>query len=620
MVVSVVENGKVRTRKTVAPKIDAQFDLVVVGLGSAGAEALVYAAEAGIKTLGVEVRHAMGGNWTLGAINSNPAWPKNVPGLIATFERRAAAANAEIAYETRIAAVYREGGSIHALRLASNGRFRTVAAKMFIDASGNAALAQPAGAKVRFGRAIDGAQFTVSRVYYMEKPKGGMGPVYSGMCRGPNGSEESYSSLVADLSAGRLGLRKWKGGPRRVLMASPTIGAREEAGVVTDRVLSFRECLFGPRSQEPVFNSYVPYDIHRIGDRAFESDESVNWEVLCRMAPFAYPVSVPYSSLLAKGIENLLVPSRHVGVDRDVLAGLRMVEEMRMSGKAAAVAAVISLRDGIELRSVSYAKMRPLLEKEGLLKPLRHPYVAFYSKHEIAPMNDGEIAEALRRDIGNAVSWVYAHKPDAEDRSSYAYYCCWDVAERGSKERRKSLSDLLAREMVGGERRYAANFAVALGIMGDRRAAETLGEVMRNPGGELDPPVDFAYPNRLKALCLAGRIDIPGAEDVLLGVLADAGKSYVETLKRAKACDYSRYPGWVYPFSGSETGYREAAVSLAAVSLVKILSRRENRNVRRLFDEWTAGTDLPVPRIKEIRAFARGLADALRKGRLVQEG
>ena len=57
--------------------------------------------------------------------------------------------------------------------------------------------------------------------------------------------------------------------------------------------------------------------------------------------------------------------------------------------------------------------------------------------------------------------------------------------------------------------------AVALGIMGDRRAAETLGQVMRNPGGELDPP---------------------------------------------------------------------------------------------------------VPRIKEIRAFARGLADAVRKGRLVQEG
>ena len=444
MVVSVVESGKVRKRRVLAPKIDAVYDLIVVGLGSAGAESLVLAAEAGLKTLGVEPRHAMGGNWTLGAINSNPVWPRNVPGHMAMFERRAAAARAEIEYETRRASVYCDDGRIHAIRIVRNGIFKTVSAKVFIDASGNAALALPAGAQVRFGRAVDGAQFTVSRVYYMEKAKGGMGPIYSGMCRGPNGSEESYSSLVTDISAGRLALRKWKGGPRRVLMASPTIGAREEAGVRTDRELTFHECLFGPRASEPMFNSWVPYDIHRIGDRAFETDESVNWEVLCRMSPFGYPVSIPYASLLARDLKNLLVPSRHIGVDRDVLAGLRMVEEMRMSGKAAAIAAVLSVRDGVPLRSVPYGKMRPLLEKEGLLKPLRHTYVAFYSKHEIAPFSDVEIADALRRDIGNAVSWVYSHKPDAEDRSSYAYYCCWDVAVRGAPKRVASESARIA--------------------------------------------------------------------------------------------------------------------------------------------------------------------------------
>jgi hypothetical protein len=43
-------------------------------------------------------------------------------------------------------------------------------------------------------------------------------------------------------------------------------------------------------------------------------------------------------------------------------------------------------------------------------------------------------------------------------------------------------------------------------------------------------------------------------------------------------------------------------------------------NAKFVIDEWTAGTDLPGPRTKEIRAFARGLADALRKGRLAQEG
>ena len=171
----------------------------------------------------------------------------------------------------------------------------------------------------------------------------------------------------------------------------------------------------------------------------------------------------------------------------------------------------------------------------------------------------------------------------------------------------KKLADMLYGEMTGGNRRYAANFAVALGIMGDRRAAGVLAEVMRNPGGEFDPLVDFAYPNRLKALCLAGRIDIPGAAEILLKVLDDAGKSYTETLTKAKACDYSRYPGWVYPFSGALNAYREAAVSLSAVSLSKMLSRKPDDRVRRRLEEWIARKDSPIPRMKEIRTFINGL-------------
>ena len=59
------------------------------------------------------------------------------------------------------------------------------------------------------------------------------------------------SAFATELAAGRLGFRN----KRRVLMACPYIGAREEAGVETDVVLSFRECLFGPRCEKPVFTA-----------------------------------------------------------------------------------------------------------------------------------------------------------------------------------------------------------------------------------------------------------------------------------------------------------------------------------------------------------------------------
>ena len=600
--VKMIANKPVARTVANMPAPAGQYDLIIVGLGSAGAEALIAAAESGLKVLGVDVRAAMGGNSTLGAINSASKWPMNVAGRLATLERSARKHGAELAYETSVAAAYRDGQRIVGLRILRNGIFREVAAKMFIDATGNAALASLAGANVRFGRVLDGAQFTVSRTYYMEKANGGMGPVYSGVCQSPNVPVTAYSALATELAAGRLKFRNKN--QNRVLMACPYLGAREEAGVETDVTLSFRECLFGPRSEEPVFTAWVPYDIHRISDRAFETDESVNWEILCRMSPFAYPVSVPYASLIAKGVDNLLVPSRHTGVDRDVLAGLRMVAEMQMSGKAAAAAVAVAVKSGVSVREVPYGELRKRLDKYGLVRPLRHPFVSFYSHNEIAPFTDDQIIQMLRRDIGNAVSWVFHRNPDEEDRSSYAYYSCWDVAERGSKERNNELRRRLT-EAMRAEKRHSANYAVALGIMGDRQASEVLLEIVRNPGGERDPIIDFAYPNRLKAICLLGRIGPAEAVKPLADIIADGGEKYTATLLKAKACDYSKYPGWVYPFDGRAAGYRFAAVSLSVVALYLLLKRHPDPDIVVRIREWAHDVKTAFPDEGRIKAIAQ---------------
>ena len=595
--------GKPVTRTVAAmPTPAGHYDLIVVGLGSAGAEALIVAAEAGLKVLGVDVRAAMGGNWTLGAINGAPKWPGNVPGRLASLERAAHKHGAELAYETSVAAAYRDGQRIVGLKILRNGIFRDVTANMFIDATGNATLALLAGANVRFGRVVDGAQFTVSRTYYVEHADGRMGPVYSGKCRSPNVPVAEQSAFATELAAGRLGFRN----KRRVLMACPYIGAREEAGVETDVVLSFRECLFGPRCEKPVFTAWVPYDIHRISDRAFETEPSVNWEILCRMSPFAYPVSVPYEALIAKGVENLLVPSRHMGIDRDVLAGLRMVAEMQMSGKAAAAAVVVALKSGISVREVPYDELRKHLDRYNLARPLRQPHVGFYSKNEIAPFTDDQIIQALKRDIGNAVSWVFHRTPDDEDRSSYAYYSCWDVAERGSQERNSALRNKLVQAMRA-EKRYSANYATALGIMGDPQAVEILLEIVRNPGGERDPLVDYAYPNRLKAICLLGRIGPAEAVQPLMDIVADGGEKYTATLLKAKACDYSKYPGWVYPFDGRAAGYRFAAVSLAVVALDLLLKRYPDPGTAVRIREWAHDGKTAFPDEAQIKAIAQRL-------------
>ena len=53
----------------VEPVFDESYDLVVVGLGTAGAISLITAGREGLKVLGVEQLYGMGGTATLGAIS-----------------------------------------------------------------------------------------------------------------------------------------------------------------------------------------------------------------------------------------------------------------------------------------------------------------------------------------------------------------------------------------------------------------------------------------------------------------------------------------------------------------------------------------------------------------------
>ena len=67
MILREVIDNKVRT-SVVDPLFEESYDLVVVGLGTAGAFSLITAGREGLNVLGVEQLNGMGGTGTLGAI------------------------------------------------------------------------------------------------------------------------------------------------------------------------------------------------------------------------------------------------------------------------------------------------------------------------------------------------------------------------------------------------------------------------------------------------------------------------------------------------------------------------------------------------------------------------
>ena len=166
-------------------------------------------------------------------------------------------------------------------------------------------------------------------------------------------SMKDYASTVSMLSRERhkhwLGARK----KERLLKPAMLVGAREEARVVTEEVLTLQEILERKPFMNPIFYAWGPEDLPVFqGDHAFESEPIQNWKVLCGLPFFGYPAVLTYGTIVAKGIDGLLVPSKHFGVAHDLGGGIRMQDDMRKTGIAAACAALVAIRLNCALKDV----------------------------------------------------------------------------------------------------------------------------------------------------------------------------------------------------------------------------------------------------------------------------
>ncbi|MGN0847326.1 MAG: FAD-dependent oxidoreductase [Kiritimatiellia bacterium] len=558
------------------PYYKAHVDVVVVGLGTAGAEAFAQAVALGLRVYGIEWSTGMGGQGTLGCV----CFGGGLVPRLGRYER--AAEKGQVAYEAVVVGVWREGARLVGVRYLRNGEMTDVAAKVVIDASGNATVPRLCGLPVRRGRPFDGVMAPCARAETWLDAAGAAHPIYRNYPDGLAGSAREFSATVTKLDAARHGY--WKGQARRerMLRASLLVNAREEARAVTEEILTLRDALGGRAVPDPIFHAWEPEDLPVFfGDHAFESEEIQNWKVLCGLPMFGYPSTISYGTIVAKGVENLFVPSKHFGVAHDLGGGLRMQGEMCKTGIAAACAAAVMLERGCAAREVPYAALRPHLERAGTLAPPRKTFVTACRGHEFRPYTDEQVVAALRRDVTRTNEWwqgplgVASNSP--AEQAAYAYWTCWECCLTGALARRKGLADALAAALEAAPR-FAGNYAVALGLMGDRRCLPTLRELVAHPGGEKDPVVPRAYPNRIKSILLLGRFADAASVPTLLAIAADGAGAFTRDLASAQAF-------------ASPMLCRFQALSYAFCALKAILARHPDE--RRMRDLASAQARLP---------------------------
>ena len=486
------------------PRFDGSYDVLVAGLGSGGFYAAWRAAKLGLRTLGVERMDAFGGQSTIGCVCGTV---ENQLKTLSELEAMAKDAGFEAARLTTVIGAWMEGRRIVGLRLLANGEIRDVRGKIVIDASGDASVARMAGCRVTVGRETDHGEAAVSKagIYRLPNGKTQMGYGFyrdSAQCGG-----EAFARKILGYAA----CDRKRLGDRQVVVKATIMGPREQGHVVCEDTYTLRDAICERKVANPIFFSRkTPLDLVRIdGDWAWENEDTVAWKQICGLSNFAFRAAVPYGTIVPKDCEGLLLAAKHYGVAHDAGGGLRMQVHMRHLGLAAAAAAKLAIERGCALKDVPYPELRALLTDASAFASSPHAVNVIYNKYKLEPFDAAAIARALDRPYAPAGDWVkFSPRGPGEDMA-WAYFTCWKTGLAGRAAEKRSLADFLAQKMTG---EWAAHYAVALGLMRDRRAVPALVAALSSAA---------AYDDRLKALAVLRWFRAPEARAVLRTIVAD---------------------------------------------------------------------------------------------------
>lgn len=417
------------------------FDLVVAGGGAAGWAAAVTAARRGLRTALVEEMPFLGGMSTGGAVGTFCGfYGKGADGALVPlvgglplavadalrarghaygpvpFRETAALPyvpwGAKLLYEewaaaepslrlwlhARVTHAVVEDGAIRAVALSVRGGRVALAARVFVDATGDAELARLAGAPVERGDEIQypSTMFTMQHVDLGQAaaalrelprllaehfegeglprkggnliPSGRPGEVLVALSRiaradrpldAGDPEELTWGELEGRRQVARLAdfLRRRVPGFADAFVADSAfrLGVRETRRIAGEYALGADDVLGGRRFPDGIGRAAWPVERHVAGGETL-------WRFL---EPGAW-YDIPYRCLLPRGVTNLLCVGRCLSADADAFASVRVIGPCMLEGQAAALAARQITERGVAAAAVDPAALRRELSALGV--------------------------------------------------------------------------------------------------------------------------------------------------------------------------------------------------------------------------------------------------------------
>ncbi|MGQ9573922.1 MAG: FAD-dependent oxidoreductase [Thermoguttaceae bacterium] len=420
-----------------------QYDVVVVGGGTAGAPAGIAAARHGARTLVVEYLHGLGGVGTLGAITSY-YWGNRV-GFSATvgggnswlIEQKAEwwrsellKAGAEIWFGTIGCGALVQNDRVVGVVVATPHGRGVVLAKVVIDATGNADVAAPAGAKT---------------IYTDQSEFGMQGTGLPGLRLGDkyNNTDFAITDETDMIDIWQL-LVYAKNKYPQAFDQGRLIDTRERRRIVGDFTLRLIDAVNGRTYPDSVVQAHSDFDTH-----GYTVDPYTLAEHPQRKGFYVY---IPYRAMLPAGLEGILVAGLAISAHRDAVPLIRMQADIQNGGYAAGVAAATAARRNVPLRNVYLREIQGHLVEIGNLPP------SVLTDGDSYPLPDEQIAQAVKDlPTGKGASVVFAEPARAVPLLKVAY--------------------------AAAEPKDKLAYARVLALLGDASGVETLMEEVKRASG-----------------------------------------------------------------------------------------------------------------------------------------
>ena len=307
-------------------------------------------------------------------------------------------AGVRVLLHTLLTGAIASGGSVRGVTMANKGGFHRAAARVVIDATGDADIVAAAGGGFELaGR--DGAQQTLSTTFRMAnvderalavkkdalhalmreanasgrfvlpREEGSVhrtpdrGVMATIMTRVPGVAPDDVEGISRAEAEGRAQAEEYfrflkamvPGYEDAVLVStSPWIGVRETRRIAGDYQLTGADVLAARRFPDGIARCGAPIEDHHVG-------RDTRWAYI----PDSGTYTVPFRALLPAGLDGIVVAGRCLSSTHDAHASARSIGTCMAMGQEAGTAAALAVAQNVPLRAVETGDLLAKLDEQG---------------------------------------------------------------------------------------------------------------------------------------------------------------------------------------------------------------------------------------------------------------